>query len=91
MTNSTKIAFAAFAVLMGFAALPANAGGAVECSAWRPVLGGACKTRKCTVGVSPAIRVEHETVCPHATIPPRRAPIVAPDLLPGPQGTTAPQ
>ena len=61
MKSSTKIAFA-LAILMGFASFPAKAVEPGECTAWRPVLGGACKTRKCAVGVSPAIRLVPETV-----------------------------
>ncbi len=89
MNSSTKIAIA-LAILMGFASFPAKAVEPGECTAWRPVLGGACKTRKCAVGVSPAIRLVPETVCPHPTIP-LRDPIAAPNFLPGPRGSTAPQ
>jgi hypothetical protein len=87
MTSSAKIAFA-LAILMGFASFPANASPVGECTPWKPLLGTACKTRKCPVGVD---RFIPETVCPATTIPPRRPIIDLSPVLPGSRGTTAPQ
>jgi hypothetical protein len=89
MTTSTNIAFA-LAILMGFAAVPAKALEPGECTPWKPLLGGACKMRKCVVGTPPAARLVPETVCPHEGIPTR--PIIDRGLfVPGSKGSTAPQ
>jgi hypothetical protein len=86
MNSSTKIAFA-LAILMGFASLPASARPFGECAPWKSVLGTACKTRSCPVG---ADRFISETVCPQATIPPRRPIIDRNVVLPGSSSSTAP-
>jgi hypothetical protein len=88
MNTSTKLAFA-LAILMGVGSLPAKAMQR-ECTAWTPVLGTACKTRLCPIGVPPADRFKRETVCQGGSIPQR--PILEPShVLSGSRGTTAPQ
>ena len=86
MNSTTKIGLA-LAILTGFASFPANAVSLGDCTAWRPVLGTACKTRSCPVGVD---RFIPETICPQATIPPRRPIIDRNVVLPGSSSSTAP-